>query len=767
MSSALKNLMERWSLDQLASFAAEGNEPNVKVVNLFGRNTDIDTSAEDITEIGGNYAPPTVARVHAIVSSSAEDGDDSLQSTGTIEVISYSSMLAAAATGTITVVDWALAAIIKATGTITYGTPTAAIHSEGEITYGAPENTDTVVVDGTTFTKVAAGAKAEGTITYGTPDNGDTVEVNSVIFTKVASSPGALQFSTIANLTSAIDALPNVTATHDGTTITIVAAANGTAGNAYTLAVDGDNTGDMAVSGAGTLAGGVADPGAAQFATIAQLTALIQALPNVNATDNGTVITVVASVGGTGGDAIAMSVGGGNSGTLAVDATLSGGVAGDKVNVDGTEFECTDANASATQFTTISELTTLIQALPNVNATDNGTIITIEATTGGTAGNSIVLSSSDFTVSGAGTLAGGRAAAVITVNSVALTANVDFVATTDNTTTAENLKTAIHAIAGVTATRSGLVITITADAADETGNSIGLVTSVAGFATRSAATLAGGEGLCTVSVNGVDFVAGVDFTPGASNTAAAQSLKAAINASEDELIDGILTASGSGATLTITADTGGTAGDSITLVCADTDSITLSGAVLSGGDNENITGVRSVRITGVDSTYAEITEDIDLNGTGSKNTVNSYLRINSMVALAVGSNGSAVGNITATAAVDSTVSAKIIAGKCEAQNAYYTVPLNKTAFILSVYGVFPVATVETIAAVEMLIREFGKGWVQRYLFSVNVSADLHNGHVFAAPLVAPAKSDIRLRANTDADNADLIGGMQMLVVADA
>ncbi len=661
MSSQISSLLEARRLSDLMAVAAEGNMPNAKVINVFGRNTDIDTSAEDVTDLGGNYTPPTAARVHAIVSSSAEDGDDSAQSTGTIQVTDWQQMLAVAASGAITVVDWTLAAIIKATGTITFNSP-----SDG----------DTVTVDGTEFTKATAVA-AVGSITYGAPLNGDTVEVNGHIFTKVASSPTSSQFSTIANLTTAIDALSEVTASNNGTIITITAAAKGVAGNSYTLSVDGDNTGTLAVSGANFADG--YSLAADEFEVIADLTALIQALTNVNATDNGTVITVVAAVGGTAGNSI----------TLAEVGACS--------------------------------------------------------------------------VSGA-VLAGGRAAATITVNSVVLTANVDFVAATDNTTTAENLKVAIAAIADVTATRSGLVITVTADAADETGNSIGLATSVTGFATRSGATLTGGEDLCTVVVNGVSFVAGVDFIPLTSNTITAQALKAAINASEDVLIDGILTASGSGATLTITADTGGTAGDSITLVCDDTDSVTVSGATLSGGDNENITGVRSIRITGVDATYAEVTEDIDLNGTGSKNTVNSYLRINSMVALAVGSNGSAVGNITATAATDSTVSAKILVGKCESQNAFYTVPLNKTGFLFSVYASLPALAAVT-AQLAADVREYGKGWVTRALIGASGDSYPVPQLTFPAPLVVPAKSDIRLRANTSADNTDVIAGAQLLVVA--
>lgn len=749
-------------MQELVAIGALQTEPSVKTVSLFGRNTDIDTSAEDVTDLGGNYTPPTAARVHAIVSSSAEDGDDSAQATATITIDHYDQMLPVKASGTITVVDWTLAAIIKATGTVTYGSPTAAIRATGTITFGSPTNDDTVVVAGTTFTKKAAGAKATGSITYGTPVQGDTVEVNGHIFTKVTVSPGANQFTTIAQLTALVDALSEVSATDNGTTVSIVAASNGVAGNSYTLSIP-EQVGTMAVSGA-TLSGGVADPTGSNFGTITELTALIQALATVNATDNGTVITVTAATAGTGGNSITMTKS--STGLSLSGATLANGVAGSIVTVDGTALECTDTGASATQFTSISTLTALIEALTNVNATDNGTVITIVAAAGGTAGNSITLSKTGtgLSVSGA-TLSGGRAAATIGIGATTLTANVDFTAATDNTTTAENLKVAIDAISGVGATRSGLVITVTDDDYDESGNSTGTTTSVAGFATVQQSTLAGGEDVSAIVVNGVTFTAGTDFAPGASNTAAATALKNAINASVDVLIAGVLTATSSSGVVTLTAVTAGAAGNSLTLVCADTDAVTVSGANFTLGDDANITGVTSIRITGVDSTYAEITEDIDLNGTGSKNTVNSYLRINSMVALGVGSNGSAVGNITATAATDGTVTAKILAGKCEAQNAYYTVPLNKTGFILSSYASLPaLGSVTGQLAVD--VREYGKGWVSRGLLGLSGTVVPVVPYTFPSPVVAPAKSDIRLRANTSTDNVDVIAGAQILVVAD-
>lgn len=93
--------------------------------------------------------------------------------------------------------------------------------------------------------------KASGTVTYGSPSNGDTLVVSGTTFTKAASGD-ATHFSTIAELTALINGLTNVTATDDGTTITIVAVTPGVVGNAITLAKTGTA---LSLSGA-TLANG-------------------------------------------------------------------------------------------------------------------------------------------------------------------------------------------------------------------------------------------------------------------------------------------------------------------------------------------------------------------------------------------------------------------------------------------------------------------------------------------------------------------------------
>lgn len=60
-------------VSELALEIAAGSITGASSLNKFGRNADIDTAAEDIWSQGGNWTPPTAARVHALVSSNAAD----------------------------------------------------------------------------------------------------------------------------------------------------------------------------------------------------------------------------------------------------------------------------------------------------------------------------------------------------------------------------------------------------------------------------------------------------------------------------------------------------------------------------------------------------------------------------------------------------------------------------------------------------------------------------------------------------------------------
>ena len=90
-----------------------------------------------------------------------------------------------------------------------------------------------------------------------------------------------------------------------------------------------------------------------------------------------------------------------------------------------------------------------------------------------------------------------------------------------------------------------------------------------------------------VTVNGVDFIETTHFTVGADVTATAANLAAAINASADVLITGILTATSVAGVVTLKAVTGGPGGNSLTLAETDgaTNNFTISGATFANGTN--------------------------------------------------------------------------------------------------------------------------------------------------------------------------------------
>jgi hypothetical protein len=103
-------------------------------------------------------------------------------------------------------------------------------------------------------------------------------------------------------------------------------------------------------------------------------------------------------------------------------------------------------------------------------------------------------------------------------------------AATDNDTTAESLKTAIHALTEVNCTRADAIDTVEAATAGTAGNALGLVTSYAAAVAVGAATLAGAEDGVTLEIDAEDSITeGIDFFAITSNDVTAAAIAEAIN----------------------------------------------------------------------------------------------------------------------------------------------------------------------------------------------------------------------------------------------
>jgi len=102
----------------------------------------------------------------------------------------------------------------------------------------------------------------------------------------------------------------------------------------------------------------------------------------------------------------------------------------------------------------------------------------------------------------------------------------------------------------------------------------------------------------------------------------------------------------------------------------------------SASDSAAGVGARTVKISGLVSWASkEVSETISMNGVTPVNTVNSYVIINKMHVLTSGSSGPNVGNISATAATDTTISAYISASYGSAAMAVFGWPSVQTFYV--------------------------------------------------------------------------------------
>lgn len=99
-------------------------------------------------------------------------------------------------------------------------------------------------------------------------------------------------------------------------------------------------------------------------------------------------------------------------------------------------------------------------------------------------------------------------------------------------------------------------------------------------------TIASGSGTITATINGV----AIAITWATSDTNSAALLAAAITASVNALVAGLVTATSLAGVVTITAARGGLAGNTVTLAASGTGA-TASGARLTGGTNGTSTAI--------------------------------------------------------------------------------------------------------------------------------------------------------------------------------
>ena len=176
----------------------------------------------------------------------------------------------------------------------------------------------------------------------------------------------------------------------------------------------------------------------------------------------------------------------------------------------------------------------------------------------------------------------------------------------------------------------------------------------------------------------------------------------------------------------------------------------------SANDTAGGTGVRSIRVFGLDANYNEVSEDLAMTGQSQTLTANTYIRVYRAYALTAGSLGTAAGTIYIANGAGLNGSfiptGSILANlgtDNQTQLALWTVPAGYTFHLSQVDFTAAVSLANTYMTTKLRVREFGG--VFRTLF-VNVLQSGTYVTDIKIPLPLPEKTDIECRASSSGNN---------------
>lgn len=178
------------------------------------------------------------------------------------------------------------------------------------------------------------------------------------------------------------------------------------------------------------------------------------------------------------------------------------------------------------------------------------------------------------------------------------------------------------------------------------------------------------------------------------------------------------------------------------------------------------TGALTLRVFGLDASFALTQEDIVLNGTTDVAT-SAMTMIYRMEVLTAGTAGRNLGNIDATADVDGTVTARVTINNNQSAMAIYQVPAATTCYE---YGNFAslhkAGGAATFADTAIMLKDFGGVWRLQDAYDLATDGQPHVHHPETLPNAIPAKSYVKMVANPSKDAQDVSAGFDLLCIKD-
>lgn len=158
----------------------------------------------------------------------------------------------------------------------------------------------------------------------------------------------------------------------------------------------------------------------------------------------------------------------------------------------------------------------------------------------------------------------------------------------------------------------------------------------------------------------------------------------------------------------------------------------------SANDAAAGTGARTVRITGINASFAAQTEDIILNGVTPVSLVNSYMTINSITVLTAGSGGTTAGNLTLAAG--GVTHGYVLAGRNQSTSFIYSTPAE---YGLLIYNFYCSEEAASAGGNRAQIVYSTNGGVSKVAFSMGTPTNFPLDITFTIPIYIPAKSQVQ------------------------
>ena len=187
----------------------------------------------------------------------------------------------------------------------------------------------------------------------------------------------------------------------------------------------------------------------------------------------------------------------------------------------------------------------------------------------------------------------------------------------------------------------------------------------------------------------------------------------------------------------------------------------------NAGDAAAGVGARTVRIWGLKTwDLRETSENIVMNGLTDVPTVNAYVIIHRMRVVTAGATGPNIGKISATAQIDTTVTALMLEGNGSTEMTMLGIPSTQKAYVTRFFaGInFPSATASVNARLrENFDPENQNSFLVRHTFALDRGGTSQFSVNYSAPKIIEGPAIIKVTGTADVNNAITSAGFDAFI----